>query len=180
MVKHRKQIRLKKYDYSQSGLYFVTICTQKRECLFGNVVDGKMVLNDVGKIVENVLNSLPNRYKQIELDVSQIMPNHIHMIIIIRSPVRTNHDSPQRRFIQHGDKRELLPQCIGYLKMNSSKQINQYFGVRAHHDAPQHKIFQRNYYEHIIRNEIELNKIPQYIKTNPLFWKIDINNQARL
>ena len=185
MNKNRHTIRLKNYDYSQNGLYFVTICTENRECLLGDIVDGKMILNECGEIVNDVLNSLPDRYKQIELDLYQIMPNHIHMIIIIHPVVGAIHESPlhesplpkspNRRFIKRGDQRELLPQCIGYFKMNSSKQINQF--VRAHHDAPQQqKIFQRNYYEHVIRNENELNKIREYIRINPQIWDRDRNN----
>ena len=178
MIKQRKQIRLINYDYSQSGLYFVTICTQNRKCLFGEIVGAnhdspvpKMELNDFGKIVNDVLSTIPKRFNMVELDEFVIMPNHMHLILIIRAQIRVIYELPHRRFTQHGDKRELLPQCIGYLKMNSSKQINKY--VRAHHDAPQQtsqqKIFQRNYYEHIIRNENELTKIRQYIKLNPLY-----------
>jgi len=186
MDKNRQSIRLKDYDYSKSGLYFVTICTENRECLLGNIVGAnhdspvpKMILNDIGKIVNDVLLTIPKRFDNVELDEFVIMPNHMHLILIIRAPVRVIHESPHRRFTQRGDKRQLLPQCIGYLKMNSSKKINQY--VRAHHDAPQQapqsqKIFQRNYYEHIIRTENDLNKIREYIINNPLMWDRDRNN----
>lgn len=136
VFKIRKKIRLKNYDYSDSGWYFVTTCTQNRECLFGNIVAGKMVLNEFGIIVNDVLNSLPNHYKQIKLDICQIMSNHVHMVINI---------------------------------------------VGAHHDAPIYEranipVWQRNYYEHIIRNEKELNKIRQYIKDNPMNWDEDEDN----
>jgi len=92
MAKHRKSIRLKNYDYSQSGLYFVTICTQNRECIFGNIINNNvgvgrdrpisMILNQYGKIIENVWESLPDHHS-IELDVFQIMPNHVHFILHI-------------------------------------------------------------------------------------------------
>ncbi len=80
---HRRSIRLKGYDYSRAGAYFVTICTQNRECLFGDIVDGEMMLNKNGEIVESVWNDLPNHYAHVELDYHIIMPNHIHGIIII-------------------------------------------------------------------------------------------------
>lgn len=81
-IPNRQSIRLKNYDYSSGGAYFVTICTQNREILFGDIIDGNMILNNIGKIVKLVCKSLPNQY-QIELGSFQIMPNHIHMTIII-------------------------------------------------------------------------------------------------
>lgn len=168
VFKIRKKIRLKNYDYSDSGWYFVTICTQNRECLFGNIVAGKMVLNEFGIIVNDVLNSLPNHYKQIKLDICQIMSNHVHMVINI---VGAHHDAPIYERAIHDaplQKRSLLSQIIGYSKMNSSKLIHQI--------NPNIPVWQQNYYEHIIRNEKELNKIRQYIKDNPMNWDEDEDN----
>ena len=82
MTKHRHSIRLKNYDYSQSGIYYVTICTQNRECLFGDIINGKMKLNSAGKIIDSVWKSLSKRFP-IVLDEFQIMPNHVHMIVNI-------------------------------------------------------------------------------------------------
>ena len=180
---HRKTIRLKGYDYSQSGFYYVTVCTQNRECLLGEIIDRKMVLNEIGEIVDDILNSLPNRYEQIKLDIYQIMPNHVHTIIQI---VGAHHDAP----IMHHDtsvykraihesplqKRSLLSRIIGYFKMNSAKLIHQI--------NPNIPVWQRNYEvypegsrrKHIIRNENELNAIRQYIIDNPKNWAKDENN----
>src|SRR3990172_7834035 len=80
---HRRSIRLRGYDYAQAGAYFVTICTQNRECLFGEVVDGQMVLNDPGKILESVWSELPDHYPGVDVDAFVIMPNHIHGIVIL-------------------------------------------------------------------------------------------------
>ena len=80
---HRRSIRLKGYDYSRAGAYFVTICTQNRECLFGDIVDGEMMLNDAGRMVDAVWNAMPKYYTGVDVDLFQIMPNHIHGIIII-------------------------------------------------------------------------------------------------
>jgi len=163
MAKHRKSIRLKNYDYSQSGLYFVTICTQNRECIFGNIINNNvgvgrdrpisMILNQYGKIIENVWESLPH---SVELDVFQIMPNHVHFILHI--VLGASRRAPTT-----------LGFIVGMFKTECTKQINKL------RNTPGQKIFQRNYYEHIIQNENELIKIRQYIKTNPLFWNQDIN-----
>jgi len=165
MAKHRKSIRLKNYDYSQSGLYFVTICTQNRECIFGNIINNNvgvgrdrpisMILNQYGKIIENVWESLPDHHS-IELDVFQIMPNHVHFILHI--VLGASRRAPTT-----------LGFIVGMFKTECTKQINKL------QNTPGQKIFQRNYYEHIIQNENELIKIRQYIKTNPLFWNQDIN-----
>ncbi|PJB88198.1 transposase [Candidatus Roizmanbacteria bacterium CG_4_9_14_0_8_um_filter_34_12] len=165
MAKHRKSIRLKNYDYSQSGLYFVTICTQNRECIFGNIINNNvgvgrdrpisMILNQYGKIIENVWESLPNHHS-VELDVFQIMPNHVHFILHI--VLGASRRAPTT-----------LGFIVGMFKTECTKQINKL------RNTPGQKIFQRNYYEHIIQNENELIKIRQYIKTNPLFWNQDIN-----
>jgi len=81
--KNRKSIRIKEYDYSSSSDYFITICTQNRECIFGEVVDGKMVLNNVGEMIKQTIEEIPIFYLNIEVDIFSIMPNHLHMIICI-------------------------------------------------------------------------------------------------
>lgn len=91
---HRHSIRLPKYDYSQSGYYFVTICTQNRECLLGEIVDGEMKLNDAGNIVNSQWNELLNRFHNVELDEYVVMPNHMHIIIQIHNHVVMGRDNP--------------------------------------------------------------------------------------
>lgn len=144
---HHHSIRLPGYDYSESGLYFVTICSQKRECIFGDIVDGKMVPNEIGKIIETIWETLPDHFPVV-LDAFQIMPNHVHMIIQIVSNGRDDR-APTT-----------LGKIIAYFKYESTKQINQY-DVQAGIIPPEiiRKIFQRNYYEHIIRSETNLDKI---------------------
>ena len=159
MIKNRKQIRLKQYDYSQNGYYYVTICAQNRLCIFGDIINGKMIFNHTGKIVENVWKTLPTHHP-VKLDVFQIMPNHVHFIIQI---------------IDMGGSRPAptkLGTVVGLLKSECTKQINI---VGARRDAPQSTrgspkihVWQRNYYEHIIRNEKELFAIRRYIEENPL------------
>jgi len=180
-MKNRQSIRLKNYDYSQSGFYYVTICNQNRKCLFGDVVNGKMILNEFGKIIKSVWQSLPKRFP-IVLDVFQIMPNHIHMIIHIVGAGSSRPIKGSSRPIT-GSSRPTLGQIIGYFKYQSTKQINNIWLDNPTNglDNPTptgkiQKIFQRNYYEHIIRTETNLNKIRQYIKTNPKIWDRDQNN----
>ena len=84
-VHHRRSIRVKDYDYSRAGTYFLTMCLQRKRCLFGNVVNGEMMLNDAGKLVQHIWNNLPKRFLSIKLDKYVIMPNHMHGIIICRT-----------------------------------------------------------------------------------------------
>ena len=183
----RKQIRLTGYDYSLPGYYYVTICTQEKKNILGEIVNEEMKLNKYGEIVDKIIQFLPRQYPSINLDIYQIMPNHIHMIIVItpvgaihESPVVSIHESPDimvnNNKRAHRDaplqsmKRSLLSKCVGYFKMNTAKQINQL------RNTPQQPVWQRGFYEHIIRNETELAKIQEYINLNPLMWLKDENN----
>ena len=172
---HRRSIRLKHYDYSQPGAYFITLCTQNRECLFGEIVDGQMVLNQYGKIVEQYWTEIPLQYTNTVLDEFIVMPNHLHGIIIITDIVGAIHESPLHElplpqwesFLSQNRRNMIIPKIIGRFKMNSAKQINQL------RQTPGVSVWQRNYYEHIIRNEDELNRIQNYIVHNPLNWATD-------
>ena len=168
-MKNRRSIRLKEYDYSQSGAYFVTVCTNNRECLFGEIVDGEMVLNDAGRIVQTVWNSLPSRFPELELDTFVVMPNHIHSIIAITN-VGAIHELPLPPNDPMYRRRMLIPKIIGYAKMNTAKRINQSRNTRVN------PVWHRNYYEHVIRNENELNDVRQYIVDNPAKWDTDEEN----
>jgi REP element-mobilizing transposase RayT len=132
----------------------------------GKIQDNEMALNQYGQIVNNVWNTLENRYKEIILDEFIIMPNHVHGILLIDNPVEVIHELPlQER------RKMLLPKVVGYFKMNSAKLINQLRGTQGQ------SIWQKNYYEHIIRNEVALTQIREYIVNNPLKWHQDIENQ---
>jgi len=163
----RRSIRLKGYDYSRVGAYFVTICTQKRECLFGDIVNHEMILNGFGEIVESVWCDLSNHYKHVELDQYVIMPNHFHGIVVLTDTAVGAGLKPAPTM-----KRHALPEIIRGFKTFSSRRINQ---IR---NTPGKKLWQRNYWEHIIRNENELNRIRQYITDNPVKWEQDRNNPS--
>jgi putative transposase len=175
----RKQIRLKDYHYSSPGWYYLTICTQNRQCLLGEIINDRMVLNQTGKIVDRIIKQLSNRYQNINLDIYQIMPNHIHIIIHI-----TNNNNNVGA--GYSRPKTTLGQIVAWFKYQSTKHINNINGLKNPTDNGSEnptptgerkftKIFQRNYYEHIIRNEEELNKVKQYIADNVVNWQEDEN-----
>ncbi|MDD2923411.1 MAG: hypothetical protein PHQ36_14090 [Anaerolineales bacterium] len=165
---HRRSIRLQGYDYSQAGAYFVTIVAWQREMLFGEIVNGIMVLNDFGKIVAEKWLWLESQYEYVELGAWVIMPNHRHGILIIhdgRGGSRTAPTTPIRP--------KPLGGLIGAFKTVSTKHIN------LLRDTEGQVVWQRNYYEHIIRNESEMNRITRYIESNPSMWMDDDENPNR-
>src|SRR5215213_2385048 len=167
-IHHRHSIRLPDYDYSRPGAYFITLVTRGRERLFGKIKEGEMQLSNAGQIVRDVWNSLPARYPQIELGTAQVMPDHFHGILNIQptsAPVWAIHELPIRGRAER--RRMLLPLVVGYFKMNTAKQINKILGSEG---IP---VWQRNYYEHIIRNDAEYNRIHVYIESNPANWVMD-------
>jgi REP element-mobilizing transposase RayT len=171
---HRRSIRLPDHDYSQSGAYFITIVTRGRACLFGEIKEGAMQLSNAGAIVWDIWNSLPTRYPQIGLGTAQVMPNHFHGIINIHqtsAPVRAIHELPVPGRIER--RRMTIPLVVGYFKMNTAKRINKIL------DAEGIPVWQRNYYEHIIRNEAEYNRIHKYIEANPAKWVMDDKYSAK-
>jgi len=191
-IHHRRSIRLQGYDYSQTGAYFVTICTQNRACLFGNIVDGKMALNDAGRMVEQWYRELENKFRDIRCDEFIIMPNHFHCIVInVGADLRVRPDNIMRVRPDAGQLHEIAPTISGEHKTGEHigsplRAVVQWFKTMTTnayiHGVKQHgwprfdgKLWQRNYYEYIIRNENELNWVRQYIIDNPENWKSDRN-----
>ncbi|RKY49507.1 MAG: transposase [Candidatus Neomarinimicrobiota bacterium] len=165
-IHHRRSIRLQGYDYSSPGAYFVTICTQNRECLFGDIVNGKMVLNDIGKIVADEWIKTGDIRDEIELDAWVVMPNHFHGIVMIRRGDRPVAPTPTPL---PGPRPKSIGSLMSGFKSAVTKRINK---IRQ---TPGISVWQRNFYEHIIRNETELGNIRQYIINNPLNWRSDEN-----
>lgn len=182
MDKNRQSIRLKNYDYSQSGLYFITICTENREYLFGDIVDGKMVVNNIGNMIKKLWNKIPERFNMVELDIFQIMPNHLHGVIQINVGAGF---IPARDLISTRDKRattRVAPTVGDIIGAFKSLTTHEYIiNVKNNGWKPFDKrLWQRNYYEHIIRTENDLNKIREYISNNPLMWEKDRNNPINM
>jgi len=176
-IHHRRSIRLRDYDFSAAGAYFMTICAWNRDCLFGDIVNGEMVLNDLGRLVFAEWNRTPEIRKEIELDVAVVMPNHFHGIICIvddgtnvgatgRSPLTTP------AAVTSGPRPRSLGAFVGGFKAATTKQINI---IRNNPGCP---VWQRNYYERVIRNDNELARAREYIMNNTLHWDNDENNPA--
>ena len=179
---HRHSLRLQRYDYTQEGAYFVTVCLKDRACLFGDISDGKMIFNDAGRMVQAVWDDIPSHYAGIDTDAFIIMPNHIHAIIVIVGATpcgRPNADKGQARGpAPTGNKTLSLADVVHRLKTITTKRYTD--GVKQMGWPPFHgRLWQRNYYEHVIRDEDHLNRIRQYIMENPLRWAEDEENPAR-
>ena len=174
-VHHRRSVRLRGRDYVQKGTYYITICTRNRECLFGDIIDDKMHLNDAGKMVRSILMELPRRFRNVELGKFIVMPNHLHAaFFIIRSGKGLG--EPHMKESPSGT----LPGSVGrILQAFKSMTTDEYIdGVRRHGWTPfNRKLWQRNYWDHIIRDENEYNRICNYIDNNPAQWPTDRLNR---
>lgn len=159
-IKNRKPIRLKNYDYSEPGYYFVTVCVKDRECCFGEIVNGEMALNKCGKIVDQQWQWLKQNFPYVDLDTFVIMPNHFHGILIIND-VGTGLDPSLQKILP-------LSNIIGAFKTTSSKKIH----AAGFLDFS----WQRSFYDHVIRKDESLDKIRKYILNNPRQWDLDKEN----
>jgi putative transposase len=168
----RRSIRLKDYDYAMAGAYFVTICAHQRRCLFGRIAEFQMRQNAFGSIVEEEWFRSAKIRRSIMLDAFVVMPNHVHGIVIIgEQNGGTTGRSPDR---SAGPARGSLGSFIGNFKAAVSRRI----GALA--QAPDSPVWQRNYYEHIVRSDRELEQIREYIVLSPAQWANDRQNPARL
>ena len=155
----RRSIRLKGYDYSEAGAYFVTVVARDRFCLFSEIVEGRVRLTSQGRLVANAWKWLEAQYSYVGLDEYVIMPNHLHGIIMIAAD---ENSAPTRR--------KPLGRLVGAFKTVSTKQVNLSRGTPGSH------LWQRNYYERVIRDEDELHSVREYIVNNPLQWDLDAEN----
>lgn len=168
---HRRSIRLRGYDYSRAGAYFITVCTQGRACLFGEIVDGTMILNDAGRVVEKCWTDISAHFPHVKLDGFVVMPNHVHGILLIAETVGANNYSPLHAspsLQQRPGASKTIGAVIRGFKIGVTTWMRKYALI--------HNIWQRNYYEHIIRNEDALQRIREYIATNPIRWAEDPEN----
>jgi putative transposase len=174
-IHHRRSIRLKHYDYSQSGAYFVTICTQNKTCLFGDLIDGQMILNGPGRMLQKEWDTLSERFSEIELDAFVVMPNHIHGIIfIVGAPLVSAHSFDQDRAGTRPAPTNTIGDIVGTFKSIATHQY--VIGIRQQQwPSFPGRLWQRNYYERVIRSEPELNIIREYIANNPSNWREDDN-----
>ena len=185
-IHHRRSIRLKGYDYSQAGLYFITICVQDRKCLFGKIVDGEMILNDAGKMADNEWGKLPRRFMNVQLHQYIVMPYNFHAIMEIVGAtlvVAPNNETvgPDNETVgnDRGQPQGIAPtkpKTVGDIvgAFQSIVTVEYIRGVKQLGWQPFNgKLWQRNYYEHIIRDEQSYQRILDYIINNPKNWKDD-------
>jgi REP element-mobilizing transposase RayT len=203
-IHHRKSIRLKGYDYAQAGLYFITICVQNRICLFGDIHNGQLILNDAGRMVGKWYNELENKFPDIRCHEMVVMPNHFHCIIenigAVRADLRVCPDNNNERADLHvcpdaNNVRADLRVCPDANNANTNPIKGEHMGSPLHRVVQwfktmttneyirgvktlgwqpfNGKLWQRNYYEHIIRNEQSYQNISNYIINNPAKWQGD-------
>jgi putative transposase len=191
-IHHRRSIRLREFDYTEGGAYFVTICTFQGDCLFGDIVDGKMLLNEFGIAVKKTWLGIQNHLPNVDLDEFVIMPNHHHGILLINNAtVSTNVGAKQVSSASpafggnpgkgeageslaspppHGTQSGSLAAIVQNYKSVSARSVNK---LRNNPGCP---VWQRNYYERVIRSESELSKVREYIINNPMKWELDKEN----
>ncbi len=180
----RRSIRLKGYDYSLAGAYFVTVCTQNRLCLFGNVNNEQMTLNQAGQMVYEQWSELPKRFPESAIDEFTMMPNHLHGILIINdnetiqsvgAPLVGAQNKVDKTNKAGTRPAPMLGEIVGAFK---SITTNEYIRGVKQHDwlSFPGKLWQRNYFERVIRDEDELNRIREYIIYNPVKWAEDEDN----
>lgn len=202
-IHHRRSIRLQRYDYTQAGAYFITICTQNRECLFGDIMTvgatprgcPVAVLNDAGRMIQAIWDEIPMHYTGTAIDEFVVMPNHIHGIVVIVGatpcgcPNASAHgngeipDGPTPKNRQKGGQAQgpaptdrmgplSLGDAVHRFKTMTTKRYAD--GVKQSGWQPfEGRLWQRNYWEHVVRDEMELNRIREYIRNNPGRWDED-------
>ena len=160
----RKPLRMSHYDYNTPGAYFLTFCTHDRKHLLSRIVGAihespEPQLTACGKIVDTILQNIPE-HLHVTIDRYVIMPNHVHLITIITEDDvrRAIHESPLQA-------RSVMSKLVGYIKMNASKAIRQRYGDVT--------VWQRGYYDHVIRNREDYLALSEYIQTNPIRWELD-------
>jgi len=149
----RRSLRLRGFDYAQAGAYFVTICSHNKQCFFGNIVDFRMQLNNIGTLVVACWKELANQYKFVKLDEWILMPNHLHGII----------------WLDNNQYGKSLGRIVATFKAMSTAQVRKTIN-------PKINLWQRNFFEHVIRNEEDLFRIREYIIDNPVQWAVDLEN----
>jgi REP element-mobilizing transposase RayT len=173
ILPRRRSLRLKGYDYSQAGAYFVTICAHDKACLFGEVIGNEMKMNELGLKVQTVWDELPVHYPHVAMDAFVVMPNHVHGVVVLRAdevgaglkPART--EPARTESTRHG-----LQEIVRAFKTFSARRINEF------RETSGAAVWQRNYYEHVIRDDADYNRIAEYVANNPQRWAEDTLHPA--
>ena len=177
----RKQIRLRNYDYTSEGKYFITICVKNRECFLGEITDNAIILNEIGNIANEYLNNIPDHFSHVKMGEFIVMPNHVHCILILNEPNDDDDDVGTRHGVSlHGvslhDETQRQNKFGQPIPGSVSVIINQFkSSVKRWCNKNAHEYFQwqSRFHDHIIRNDKEYNKIQNYIIKNPINWEKD-------
>src|SRR6185295_7946363 len=165
--RRRRSLRLPGFNYGQIGVYFITLCVQHRKYLFGDVVNDTMRVNEFGKIVADEWRRMPTMRPNVVLDEFVVMPNHFHALLAIEGSRRGVLNTPSG---QSRSPSQTIGAVLRGFKAATTKKINEYRGQFGE------ALWQRNYYEHVVRNDDELRRIREYIVNNPMQWALDREN----
>jgi putative transposase len=173
---HRRSIRLKGYDYSQAGAYFVTLCAWQLECLFGEVEAGEMRLSPEGQVASEQWMRLKRRFTRADFSVFVIMPNHVHGIVVLfggdRGAGEGSHThNPEIPPLRPYAGPNVVPGSLGAIVRAFKASVT--WRIHAMHEYDEIPIWQRNYYEHIIRDDADMRQIEEYIQHNSQRWEQD-------
>jgi len=175
---NRRSVRIKSFDYSQAGMYFVTVCTHERKCIFGEIVGDEFVPNALGKIVNRCWREIPGHFPGVGIEIHAVMPNHFHGLIslpkLARAEERAQHAAPLRA-------RSGAVEAVDALARRSVGAIMRSFKAAVAKDARETlglaaTVWQRGYYEHVIRDKRDFQNVWEYIRWNPLRWAQDEEN----
>lgn len=181
LIRHRRSLRLPGHNYASPGAYYVTICTHDRSCLFGDVIDREVHLSRWGEIAQGCWAAIPDHAPTVSLDVFVVMPNHVHGIIVIDvttvkshslPPIRAQHAAPLP-LLPPGSpslRIEVVPGSLGAIVRSYKAAVTRQIKAQDRPDGP---IWQRNYYEHVVRDQSDLDRIHAYIDANPACWQDD-------
>ncbi len=187
----RNSLRLQGYDYAQPGGYFVTICTYGRRCVLGRIVDGRMLLSEVGRVVEEVWARIPEHFENTRADMFQVMPNHLHGIVDIKEVGRTHMVTRAGKVngatvwarhvvpIQEPTKEEFgkprsgtLSTIIGSFKAAVTREL------RRQGKCMERSFWHRSFHDHVLRDDVDRFFVERYIELNPILWDLDADNAA--
>ena len=180
----RKSTRLKGYDYSGQGDYFVTVCTHNGQCILGDIAEMCLCPSKIGMIVRQCWEEIPEHFPNVRLGVFQIMPNHVHGVVTVKPQLKSvgaGHVQPLQKGpgSHHSAQfQHVVPGSLGSTIRSFKAAVTK--AAREMHEISSEPLWQRNFHDHIIRDDISYFFIEQYIELNPLFWHLDIENPLAL
>jgi len=174
----RRSVRLRGFDYRSVGAYFITICTYRRACIFAEIVNDATVLSVAGEVVESGWRAIPRFSPDVGLDLFVVMPNHVHGILVLGEGFREKHSpeanaSPLHRFRPKGTQGGSISAIVQTFKATTTRRVRSLPGLMGL------RLWQRGFYDHVIRDDEELNRLRYYIEENPLRWGLDEENPQR-